>query len=187
VSYRIYQTEGIILSKKDIGEADRIFSILTQEFGRIDAIAQGVRHIKSKLRYNLNNFSHSRIGLTMSGDLWRIIDAEELSDWTNIRNNPQKLAAVSRIAELINRMVRGQEPDFDLWDEVKNALAFLEKQDFNGKDLRIFELLTGLRILSRLGYAEEHKKWLNLQLKEAENMEFFMVSAINKAFQESQL
>jgi DNA repair protein RecO (recombination protein O) len=189
VAYHIYQTEGIVVGKKEVGEADRIFSILTKDLGRIDAISQGVRYVKSKLRYNLNDFSHSRFGLVMSKDSWRIIDAEELSSWENIRANPEKIAATFRLAELIKRMVKGQEPDFNLWNEFKNALVFLEKKENSAdeKNLIIFELLTTLRLLSHLGYVEEHEKWLDLSLAEAEKIEPLMRTLINKAIEESQL
>ena len=188
MSYHIYQTEGIILGKKEVGEADRIFSVLTKDFGRIDAISQGVRYVKSKLRYNLDDFSYSRIGLTMSGELWRIIDAEELGSWPDIRGNPKKLAVVFRLAGLINRMVRGQEPDASLWEEVKNSLVFLEKYNVEDeKNLLTFELLTNLKILSHLGYVADHKKWLNLSPEKAQNLESLMVSTIKTAIQESQL
>ncbi len=151
-------------------------------------MAQGVRYIKSKLRYNLDDFSYSRIGLTMSGELWRIIDAEELGAWADIRSNPKKLAVVSRLADLINRMVRGQEPDAGLWDEVKNSLVFLEKYNAeDGKNLTTFELLTNLKILSHLGYVADHEKWLNLPLEKARNLESLMASTIKTAIQESQL
>ncbi len=176
------------MEKKDVGEADRIFSILTKDFGRIDAMAQGVRYIKSKLRYNLDDFSYSRIGLTMSGELWRIIDAEELGAWVDIRSNPKKLTVVFRIADLLNRMVRGQEPDASLWEEVKNSLVFLEKYNMEDeKSLITFELLTNLKILSHLGYVADHEKWLNLSLEKAQNLEPMMTSAIKTAIQESQL
>lgn len=137
MAYTIYQTEGIILGGKDVGEADRIFSILTKDLGRIDAMAQGVRYLKSKLRYNLNAFNYCRFGLVATKDSWRIVDAEELNGWPAIRASFEKLAAVSRIAELVSRMVRGQEPDFNLWNEVKNAFAFLEKTTSTGKTSRL--------------------------------------------------
>ncbi len=189
MSYHIYQTEGIILGKRDVGEADRIFSILTKDFGRIDAISQGVRYIKSKLRYNLNNFSYSRIGLTMSGDLWRIVDTEELNGWPSIRSNSEKSAVAFRICELINRMVRGQESDIRLWNEIKKAFIFLEKMEspINVKNLRIFESLASLRLFSHLGYVADHKKWLNLSVEKAKNLEPLMASAIKTAIKESQL
>ncbi len=189
MSYHIYQTEGIIFDKRDVGEADRIFSVLTKEFGKIDAIAQGIRRVESKLRYSMSIFSHVRLGLVASRTFWRIVDAEELNGWANIRKSPEKSAAVFRIAELINRMVKGQEPDAALWEEAKSAFLFLEQYESgqDEKNLQIFELLTQLRILSRLGYVAEHEKWLNLQLEEAQKMKPLIISVINKALQESQL
>ncbi len=189
MSYHIYQTEGIILGKKDVGEADRIFSVLTEEFGRIDAVAQSIRRVESKLRYSLSTFSYARLGLVASRTSWRIVDAEELNGWTNIHQMPEKLATVFRIAELINRMVKGQEPDIAFWEEVKSAFLFLEQYDSTQEaiDLQIFELMTQLRILSHLGYVAEHEKWLNLPLGEAQRMKPLIISVINKALQESQL
>lgn len=188
MSYYIYQTEGIILSRKDVGEADRIFSILTRDLGRIDAISQGVRYLKSKLRYNLKIFSYSRLGLVMTRDSWRIVDAEELRDWQSIRGSAEKLAIASTIAELINRMVRGQEFDSALWEEVKSAFHFLEKsENLDNGALRTFELLTTVRTLACLGYVAEPKKWLNLSLGEARNLEPLMASIIKTSLEESQL
>ncbi len=189
MSYHIYQTEGIILSKYDVGEADRIFSVLTKEFGRIDVVAQGIRRVESKLRYSLSTFSYARLGLVASRTSWRIVDAEELNNWANIRETPEKLVAVFRIVELINRMVKGQEPDTAFWEEAKSAFLFLEQYEISQeeRDLQIFELLTQLRILSHLGYVAEHEKWLNLSLEEARKMKPLIISVINKALQESQL
>src|SRR3990167_702958 len=44
-----YNTEGIILRYRDVGEFDRIYTVLSAEHGKIDAWAQGVRKPKSKL------------------------------------------------------------------------------------------------------------------------------------------
>ena len=119
---------------------------------------------------------------------WRIVDAEELGSWPDIRGNPKKLAVVSRLADLINRMVRGQEPDANLWEEIKNSLVFLEKCNMeDGKNLLTFELLTNLKILSHLGYVPDHEKWLNLSPEKAENLKSLMASTIKTALQESQL
>ncbi len=145
MSYYIYQTEGIIIDKKDAGEADRIFGILTRDFGRITALAQGVRYLKSKLRHNLNTFSYSRFGLVIGRDFWRIIDTEELNDWYNIRRSPEKLSAVSEIAGLLNRMVKGEQPDIALWEEVKKALLFLEETEMP-KDEKALKTFKGLKL-----------------------------------------
>ncbi|MBU1159875.1 DNA repair protein RecO, partial [Patescibacteria group bacterium] len=97
MSHIIYQTEGIILRKSNFGEADRILTIFTEKFGKISAVAQGVRYLKSKLRYNLETMSRSRIGLVASKKTdWRIIDAEEIDNYRKIIESPENLAVFSR-------------------------------------------------------------------------------------------
>ena len=54
-------TRGIILSRTDFGEADRILTILTHEQGKIRGIAKGVRKVKSKLAGGIELFSISQI------------------------------------------------------------------------------------------------------------------------------
>ena len=48
MSYIIYQTEGVILSKTNFGEADKLFYIFTEQFGLIRASANGVLNLKSE-------------------------------------------------------------------------------------------------------------------------------------------
>lgn len=188
MSYHIYQTEGIIIGKKDVGEADRILFVLTRDLGRIEAIAQGVRYLKSKLRYSLDTFSYSRIGLVRGRDFWRIIDAEELNNWSDIRQSSEKLAIVSKIAELLDRMIKGEQPDNALFEEVKDAFIFLKEDESpEGKKIKIFELLTKIRIMSHLGYVADHKKWLSMTPDEAEKNEKLMLDEIQKALIESHL
>ncbi len=177
------------MAKRDVGEADRVFSVFTKDFGRIDAVSQGVRYIKSKLRYNLGMFSWLRIGLVSTRDFWRIVDAEELNHLAGIRESPQKIFVTSQIIQLLNRMVRGEERDINLWNEVRNSLDFLDDSDAlsAGKNLKAFQLFTNLKILSHLGYVAGGKKWLSLSLNETFGLEPQMASIIKKSIKESQL
>lgn len=52
-------TKGIILSRTDFGEADRIITVLTPEAGKLRLLAKGVRKIKSKLAGGIELFSVS--------------------------------------------------------------------------------------------------------------------------------
>lgn len=178
------------MSKKDFGEADQLFSVFTRDFGRIDALAQGVRYLKSKLRYNLNTFYYSRFGLVASRDYWRIIDAEELNSWLAIRQSPAKFAEISCIAGLLNRMLRGQEADFILWEKVKKTFEILEKSPALGieQKAQTFGLLASIKILSHLGYVAERGKWTALSFKEAQDLDKgIMALTIKEALKESHL
>jgi DNA repair protein RecO (recombination protein O) len=54
-------TQGIVLTRTDYGEADRILTILTPDHGKIRVLAKGVRRVKSKLAGGIELFSTSQI------------------------------------------------------------------------------------------------------------------------------
>ena len=54
---RSYSSDGIILSRKNYGEADRILIVLSKNFGKLSLLAKGIRKIKSKKRGHLEIFS----------------------------------------------------------------------------------------------------------------------------------
>lgn len=54
-------TQGIVLTRVNYGEADRILTILTPDHGKIRVMAKGVRRVKSKLAGGVELFSVSDI------------------------------------------------------------------------------------------------------------------------------
>lgn len=54
-------TTAIVLSRIDYGEADRILTLLTPEYGKLRLLARGVRRIKSKLAGGIELFSVSNV------------------------------------------------------------------------------------------------------------------------------
>lgn len=55
------QTRGIILHRINFGEADRILTVLTPDYGKLRLMAKGVRRVKSKLAGGIELFSISEI------------------------------------------------------------------------------------------------------------------------------
>ncbi len=177
MSHVIHQTEGVVLNKADFGEADRLFTLFTKDFGKIKAVARGVRNLKSKLRYNLDLFSFSRFGLISSGGYWKILNAEESFSSKMILLSHEKFVSFSRFAGLVDRMVQGEGSNLFLWNEIKGVASFLAKNGLRREEIREFEVLSSLRILGELGYIDK-----NARLSGGE-----AVAAINKAIKESML
>ena len=76
--HHIYTTEAIIIKSISMGEANRIYFLLTRDLGFIKATAQGVRLAKSKLKGHLLTFSLVKISVVKGKDLWRITSAESI-------------------------------------------------------------------------------------------------------------
>ncbi|MCL0053004.1 DNA repair protein RecO [Dehalococcoidales bacterium] len=60
---RTYQTEAIIIKKTKLGEADRILTLYTPHLGKIQVVAKGVRHPRSKMAGYLELLTHSLVSL----------------------------------------------------------------------------------------------------------------------------
>ena len=169
MAYQVYQTEGIVLAKKDFGEAERLFYIFTKEFGMVRAVARGVRYIKSKLRPNLDLFRYNNFSLIMAKDVWKITDASEISTI----KNPEGLNFFAKISVFLTRMIKGEEKNDFIWQEIKNLFFRLKSDNRNLKDLEIYFLA---RLLNNLGY-----------LPEIPSSRKALIAAINKAVKESML
>jgi DNA repair protein RecO len=150
--HTIYTTDSFILKSINFGEANKYYFIFTQEFGLIRVAAQGVRHLKSKLRYGLSDFSFCQVSVVRGKEIWRLTGAEKKLDL----KDQDKLLLLSRIFSLLLRLLHGEERNDKLFEVVKEGMVFLNNYlDNNSKkeeDLANFECIIALRILSALGY-----------------------------------
>ena len=197
MSHHIYNTEGFVLSSQNVGEANKYFQIFTRDFGMVGATAQGVRFLKSKLRYSLQDYSYSKISLVRGKYSWRITGAIKEK---NIGNDPcggyDKLKTIARIFALLERLVRGEEKNESLFGQIVDACEFLEKENLDGKILNNFEYIFVMRILNCLGYMAESKDlsefitssvWTMGLVSKMSAVSLEAVSQINKALKETHL
>ena len=70
---RIYVTDAIVLSRFDLGEADRVLTLMTPEYGKLKAIAKGVRRQKSRLGGSLEPFAELRVQLAALASEFRVV------------------------------------------------------------------------------------------------------------------
>lgn len=132
----------------NFGEANKYFLIFTKDFGLVRVAAQGVRHLKSKLRYGLSEYSLARISLVRGREVWRLTSAE--SEQTIKDQNLIQLW--SRIFSLLLRLLHGEERNDFLFASLEDGLAFSTQNILPEEVLNSLECILALRILSSLGY-----------------------------------
>jgi hypothetical protein len=59
-STHTYSTSAIVLRNRNLGEKDRIMTLLSPEIGKFSAVAKGARAPKSKLAAVSQSFTHAR-------------------------------------------------------------------------------------------------------------------------------
>ncbi len=165
MSYHIYTTKGIVLSERPWRESDRIYTILTRDFGLIRALAMGVRKEQSKLRGALEPFTVSRISLVRGKEHWRATSVEYIQSIS-------ALPVVARPFALLQKLIQGEAPNPGLFDSVERVVRFAELRD------EMFEINLVSKILFHLGYIK--KSDLTSDKK-------FLIKAINEGIQASHL
>jgi len=149
----MYTTEGIILKRLDIGEADALFNIYTREFGKIRALARGIKKEGAKLKGHLEPFSLSNISFVLGKNGERITHATLLNFWHGIRIDFSKLQAAAYISALVDDNCMLGERDDPLWELLIKNLHLLDHSKTADK---YFLSSFKVQFLAVLGYNAEH-------------------------------
>jgi recombinational DNA repair protein (RecF pathway) len=135
--HKIHSTEGLVLAKRGVGEANVRIVLLTEGLGLINASARSSRFEHSKLRYGLE-------------PLRRLTGVEQISR-DCIGGGSARRQASGRIARLLLRLVQGEEPLVELYRAVREGLLFLAAAT-SEQDAQAVECVLVLRVLAQLGY-----------------------------------
>jgi DNA repair protein RecO (recombination protein O) len=144
------QTRGIILSRTDYGEADKIITILTPEQGKIRLMARGVRKIKSRLAGGIELFSISDITYMQGrGDLGTLISSRLFKHYGEIVKDLDRVQTGYDLIKVLNKATEDRtEPDyFTIISE-----AFESLDDFK-VDLYLIKLWMSSQLLKLAGHS----------------------------------
>lgn len=75
----VYRDEAVVLRTRDLGEADRIVSLLSKNHGRISAVVKGVRRTSSRFGARLEPFGHVDLQLYEGRSLDTVTQAVTVS------------------------------------------------------------------------------------------------------------
>src|SRR5437879_7852575 len=105
-----YRDRAVVLRKLDYGEADRIFTFLTREHGKVGAIAKGVRRPSSKLGPSLELYGHVDVLLAKGrGELDVVAQVSRLPGY-RIEGDVSRMAHAALIAEPAVRVSQDRHP-----------------------------------------------------------------------------
>jgi len=146
MKFRTYSSEGIILSRKNYSEADRILIVLSKHFGKLSLIAKGIRKIKSKKRGHLEIFSRVKFSAVKTNGMGIITEVETINDFNKVRTNLNKISLAYYFCEVVNKITHEDGHASTVYGLLSMALGQLE-QETELKKLRmkfIYDLLTNM-------------------------------------------
>lgn len=152
MSHALYTTEAIVLGSRNSAEANRFVTLFTYDHGLIRAVAQGVRLLRSKLRYRLYTGARVRVTLVRGREVWRLVGVEEIARPETMLAFPERFALFVRVSSVVTRFVQGEEVDLELFHELSTLWELLQKKET--EQLVLIEVVAVARLLSLLGYLQ---------------------------------
>ena len=120
-----YRDRGIVLRTYKLGEADRIVVLLTENHGKVRAVAKGVRKTTSKIGARLEPMNHVDVLLHRGRDLDTVSQVDLLSANVDLRSDLDVLTAGMALLEGADHMTQDREACPQTYRMLLGALSTL--------------------------------------------------------------
>ncbi|HYH74320.1 MAG TPA: DNA repair protein RecO [Candidatus Saccharimonadales bacterium] len=142
-------TTAIILKRTDYGEADRILTLLTPEYGKLALLAKGVRKVKSKLAGGIELFSVSEITFIKGrGDVGTLVSTRLLKHYAKIVGNLDRTMLGYDLIKQLNKATE-DEPEEEYFHVLQAGFEALDDPDIAGDLIRLW---FGAQLLKLAGH-----------------------------------
>lgn len=143
-------TDGLIIRENNnVGESDRFVTVLTRDFGVIDASVRGARRLKNHNGPATQLLCYSRLSLYRGREKYIVDNAEPLQVFFDVRGQLNKLALAQYFCELSRVLAPAEEPAEEQLRLLLNALHYLSK---DSRPLPLIKAVVELRLLCAAGY-----------------------------------
>lgn len=125
---------AIILKRKNMGEADRLLTLLTREMGKITVLAKGVRRAVAKRKSHIELFNTIRCQLIEGKSFWILAQTELVEDRSIIKSNLKLLRIAYHLVELAERLLPENQKQGALFELLNRALSSINMNQWKDED-----------------------------------------------------
>lgn len=142
-------TKAIILKRINFGEADRIITVITPDFGKLRLMAKGVRRVKSKLAGGIELFSESSITyIPGKRDIGTLVSTRLIKHYGNIVSDIERTTFAYEGIKTIDQVTENEcEPAY-----YELLVAMLGALDQAQLELPLIKAWFCMRLLQLVGH-----------------------------------
>ena len=164
------KVKGVILSENNMGDYDKMLTMLTPNFGKISCVAKGARRPKSALLAGTQMFCFGEYMMYQGTSTYHINSCETIEIFYKLRTDLEKLKYAIHINKIVQDVTEENENCFNIMQLYLNALYTISETD---KDLDLTISIFKLRLLCILGYTPRILSCTNC--KEKDNLSYFSI------------
>jgi len=129
ISSHVYKAEGIILKRRNVGEADRILTVFTKRDGKIRVLAKGVRKISSRRAGHLEVFTHVILTIHSGHSMDMVTEASSIRSGSLFDADAVRLGYAYCMCELVDQLLADYQEHEDVFFLLRDGLMGLLKTD----------------------------------------------------------
>ena len=148
---RRYTTDAIVLSRFDLGEADRVLTVITPTAGKLKVIAKGIRRPTSRIGGSLEPFAELTVALARGRTFDVVTQVSVGHAWLRLRDSLESAATAWYLAELADRSLEERHAAEPLYALLRRAYELLDAGMVPGRVARWYEM----HLLDELGFRPE--------------------------------
>jgi DNA repair protein RecO (recombination protein O) len=156
---RIYKTEAIVLRQRKLGEADKIVTLYTPNYGKLEAVAKGVRRPKSRLAGHVEVLTYTSAMLAQGRNLDVVTQAQAIESFAPLRDDLHRLSRALYVAELVDRFSPEGAESYHIFQLLLTTLRRLAAGASADVVLRYFEM----QLLNLAGFQPQLHRCLGCQ------------------------
>ena len=145
----IIKTKGIVIAQSNMGDNDKMITILTPDLGKIGCAAKGARNPKSALMAGTQFLCFANFVIYKGVNSYRINSTEPIEIFYNIRLDIDKLEYASRVMRIVKDVTKENESSYRVLQLVLNTIYMISESD---KDLELVLAIFKIRLLSIIGF-----------------------------------
>lgn len=143
------KVEGIILKRRNLGEADRILTVFSLQRGKITVLAKGVRRITSRRAGNVEILNRVLMYLHQGKNFLILTEATSFDTYPKLKEDLTLSTYAFHLIELVDKLTAENQENRILYEHLVSCLQKLSRKPRQIL-IRAFEA----KILSNLGFAD---------------------------------
>jgi DNA repair protein RecO (recombination protein O) len=129
----------MVLKRFDLGEADRVLTVLTPHDGKLRLIARGVRRPTSRLGGALEPFAELQLMVARARTFDVVTQASVSEAWLNLRDRLESAATAWYLGEMAERATEERANAYPVYALLRRAFQLLDDGMAPGRVARWFE------------------------------------------------
>lgn len=162
------KVNGIIIAENNMGDFDKMVTMLTPNLGKISCSARGARRPKSQLMAGTQFLCFGEYMLFKGSDTYTINSCDPIEVFYNIRTDYDKLMCAAEITKIIKEVTTENQNSYNTLKLFLNTIYTISETD---KDLGFVTSVFKLRLAKILGFSPNVNECVSCKTKE--NLNFF--------------